>query len=397
MQYESVEVIRLTEELVAIESTNVGTYEGEISTFIYDWMQKNTHVEVERQEFLPGRFNVIATLKGKKAHPNLIYIAHMDTVPVGGGWTVDPFKCTLDGNKLYGRGTCDMKAGLACAMIAFREVCRYCEEKQIVPAYDFVFIASGDEEDVMRGADAIVARGIADKESWVLDTEPSSALLNTEDSVITMAHKGKTWFELEVMGKAAHGSMPYNGSNAIIAMAQIILEIENRLAAYSADPVLGVPTACYGTIQGGSNINVVADNCKIQIDMRLAPPLTTEGSIQLVEEAIAAGTAKVPGTSGICKVLAKRPYVQQNDDSFLLKELQESVKEVTGIYARVLPFTGYTDSGVIDGSTGCGNGMSYGARGKNYHQPDEWVNCDSVIENLEVVTKLAFRILTEKK
>jgi len=398
MECKTPEVIRLTKELVEIESTNIGTFEGEISVFVEKWIKKQTEIEARREEFLPGRFNVIAVLKGEQTHPNLVYIAHMDTVPAGNGWNGNPFKATMVNNRMYGRGTCDMKAGLAAAMIAFRDTVLYCKEHNIVPKYDFVFVASGDEEDVMRGADSIVKQGIATKESWVLDTEPTGALVDPrgdfpKGGYITMAHKGKTWFEITIRGRSAHGSMPYNGADAIIAMSEVVLEIRNALRQYSPDPVLGMPTACFGMIEGGYNINVVADECKVKIDMRLAPPLTNEDSIQLVKEAIERGVGRVPGTEGDYSVLAQRPYVEQNNESYLLKMLQESIKDTTGEYAEVVPFTGYTDSGVIDGSTGCANGMSYGARGANYHQANEYVQCDSVVENLCVIKKLAKKIL----
>ena len=405
MNCENIEVIALTQKLVQIESTNVGTFEDEISKFITEWLRSNTKVEVVRDEFEPGRFNVAATLKGQVSHPNLLYIAHMDTVPVGNGWTKDPFRAEIIDGIMYGRGSCDMKAGLAATMIAFRKIENHCRQNGIIPKHDFVFVASGDEEDAMKGADYMVNTGLADKNTWVLDTEPTGGMearmkqlgATPDPSVkgyIMMAHKGKTWFKITTKGKAAHGSTPISGVDAIIAMAEVILEIRNRIATYAApDPKMGLPTVCFGTIHGGQNTNMVADECSIQIDMRLSPPLTTEGSLKLVEDAIVAGTARVPGSIGSYQVIAKRPYVAQNDDSFLLKSLQESCEKITGKRASLIVGTGYTDSGVIDGSTGSGNGMSYGPKGGNIHQPDEYVYCDSIIENLEVIIDLAGRIL----
>lgn len=398
------EVVALTQKLVQIESTNVGTFEGEISLFVEEWLKKYTKAEIVRDEFEEGRFNVMAKLKGEAQHPNLLYLAHMDTVPVGNGWTKDPFGGEIEGNKLYGRGSCDMKCGLAAAMIAFRDFENECREKGTTPKYDFIFVATGDEEDVMKGADRLVALGVADKDSLVLDTEPtnsvrvmkSMAANKIEDGArqfVAMAHKGKTWFEITTKGKPAHGSMPSTGVDAIIAMAEVVLEIRNRIESYAPDPLMGKPSVCFGTINGGNNTNIVAESCTITIDMRLSPPLTTEGSYKLVEDAIAAGTARVPGSSGSYKVIAKRPFVLQNDDSFLLAKLRESCKEVTGDDLTPMMITGYTDSGVIDGSTGCGNGMSYGAAGYGAHQADEYVLCDSIEENLAVISNLARRIL----
>lgn len=398
MNYENEEVIQLTMELVTKESTNVGTFEGEVSAFVADWMREQTGLEVIRDEYAPGRFNVYCTFKGKQAHPNLIYIAHMDTAPVGNGWTRDPFKPELEGNKLYGRGACDMKAGLAAAMIAFRDFVRKCRAEGITPKYDFVFVGSADEEDAMGGADRVADLGIADKQSLVLDTEPS---MSTERAIgnpapvpsILCAHKGKTWFEITTYGVAAHGSNPPLGVDAIVAMSEVVLELKNRIAQYPIHPVMGPSTICFGTIHGGCNTNVVADSCTITIDMRLSPPLTKELSIQLVEDAVAAGTARVPGSRGESKVLSARPYIEQNDDSYLLKELRAACKETLGVEAKIVFFTGYTDSGVLDGRTGCGNAMSFGPDGEFVHRGDEYVLCNTVVDTLRIIQNLADRIL----
>lgn len=404
MDYQKNEAVLLTQKLVQIESTNVGTYEGEVSKFVESWLKEQTKVEVVRDEFEPGRFNVIATLKGKVAHPNLIYIAHMDTVPIGSGWTKDPLGGQVEDGKLYGRGALDMKCGLAAAMIAFRDMEHYCRENKITPKFDFVFIASGDEEDVMKGADKIVEMGIAAKDSLVLDTEPADSLCaaaagsyDPSVSSIIMAHKGKSWFEIFAQGKAAHGSLPYLGVDAIVAMSEIVLEIKNRLAALPVDPVLGPSSVCFGTIKGGNNTNIVADQCAITIDMRLSPPLTTEGSFKLVEDAIAAGTARVPGSSGSYRVIAYRPFVSQDENSVLFQALKKSVKKIADKEAKLAFFAGYTDSGVIAGSTGSGNCMSYGANGLNFHQGDEYVECDSLIETTNVVCDLARRLLLDEE
>lgn len=398
MNYEDVEVIQLTKELVNIESTNVGTFEGEVSQFIADWLEECTEAEVIRDEYTPGRYNVIATLKGKISHPNLIYIAHMDTVPAGEGWTQEPFRAKLDGNKLYGRGACDMKAGVAAAMIAFRDLENRCRKEGITPKYDFVFVASGDEEDAMTGADRIVDMGIADKDSMVLDTEPTMSgerMIGNENPApsIVADHKGKTWFEITTYGVPSHGSNPAGGVDAIIAMSEVVLEIRNRLEKYPIDPVMGGSTVCFGTINGGYNTNIVADKCTVTIDMRLAPPLTNESSIKLVEDAIRVGTEKVPGAKGSYKVISQRPYVKRDDNSYLLGELKKSCLEVTGLEAKTVFFSGYTDSGVIDARTHCGNAMSFGPDGDQAHQNDEYVLCNTVVDTLNVISNLAEKIL----
>jgi succinyl-diaminopimelate desuccinylase len=379
------ETIELTRKLVRIQSSNPGIYEKEIGAFIYNWLACETKATVMKDPVEEGRFNVVAKKEGKDHSHNLVYICHMDTVPAGDGWSVEPFKAVIEGNKLYGRGALDMKSGLAAAMVSFKNVCNQLNELE----RDFVFIATVDEEGcIMKGAVEAVKAGRVTENSLMLDTEPS-------DEKIMPGHKGKTWFKIVTQGKAAHGSAPYNGVDAILAMGYIITEIKDRLEKLPADPVMGNSTVCYGTLKGGLNTNIVADRCELTIDMRLVPPFTNDESITLVEEAIKAATAKVEGASGTYEVIAKRPYIKIYDSSVLLKNLKESVQRITGEAAGVDFFTGYTDTAVIAAMTGNENCMTYGPKGGGLHEINEYVFCDSVIRVEKVLEDLAVRMLTK--
>lgn len=382
MDYMSQEVIQLLAELVKIESTNVGKFEKEIGDFVADWMEKETGLPVVKDEFEPGRFNVVCKLEGEIHDPAFISIHHMDVVPAGEGWDTDPFKPEIKGNRMYGRGSGDMKAGLAAGMLAFRDAVK--QNKK--PKRDIIFIATADEEgNIMKGAVQALKSGYATKNSYALDHEPSGG-------EILIKHKGKTWFEITVKGAPAHGSMPWTGIDAIVGMSEVVLGIKRRIDKLPEDKEFGQSSVCFGTINGGYNTNVVAEKCTITIDMRLAPPLTTEGSLKIVEEAIAEACEKVPGLTGSYEVIAKRPYILQDDSSLLLKELQEVVKDVTGKYADTPVFTGYTDAGVIAAETGNINCMSYGPIGMNYHQANEYVDLDSVLQVYEVSKKITYRM-----
>lgn len=377
MDYNNIEVIALTKQLVSIPSTNPGTYEKEIGDFIFDWFVRETGVEVVRDEFAPGRFNVVATLKGEIDDPAFVCINHMDVVPVGSGWTRDPWKAEIVDGKMYGRGTADMKSGLAAGMIAFRDIVKMGKK----PKHTLRFIASADEEgNIMTGAIQALRSGYITEKSWVLDLEPSLG-------EIWGAHKGKTWFEITTKGTPAHGSMPWTGADAITAMAEVVTEIRTRIEALPEDEYFGISSVCFGTIKGGRSTNIVCDEVDLTIDMRLAPPLTTDASIKLVEDSIEAGTARIKGTTGSYKIIAQKPFVKLDENSILLKKLQKAIKEVTGSEAPTPVFTGYTDSGVVTAETGNVNCMSYGPKGGNYHQDDEWVDCESVLTVLEVCKK----------
>lgn len=380
MDYHENEVIRLLAELVRIESTNEGTFEKEIGDFVQTWLEKETagsNAEILRDEVLPGRSNVVACLKGETEYPNMVLIAHMDTVPAGNGWTRDPFGAEIIDGKMYGRGTDDMKSGLAAAMVAFRDAAISGKK----PKRTLVFIGSVDEENLMSGSIHAVKKGWIRRDSMVLDTEPTGGY-------IIGSHKGKAWLEITTKGKAAHSSMPEMGADANAAMGEIICELQRRIKECKGTSSLGHSTICYGTLRGGVNINIVPDQCKLVIDMRLAPPLTAECAIALVKEAVRDGIAKVPGSAATIEVLSTKPYIILDENSILLKNIRTAVATVCGREPLLYAMSGYTDSGVAAAETGCIDAMSYGATGANAHQPDEFVICDSVIRLKDVLNEV---------
>ncbi len=383
MDLKALEEIALTRQLVKIESSNPGAYEGNISDFVYEWLRKNTCAEVIREKVHDGRYNIVAKLRGKTSSPNLVYVCHMDTVPIGDGWHYDALNATIIEDKMYGRGSCDMKSGLAAGMLAFRNIAAIKANLE----HDFLFIATVDEEDTMTGAEQIVKDGYVNAESYVLDAEPTNHL-------IQVAHKGKTWFKLTVHGLAAHASAPQKGCSAIAAMAEIICIINRKVAALPIHQEMGASSATFGIIKGGTNVNIVPDECITMIDMRLVPPTTNKESIRLVEEAIAEGVSKVPGTSCECVVFAQRPSIDKDDDSFLLAKLKTATATVTGKEAIVDFFPGYTDTAVVAAMTGNHNCMSYGPGDLSVaHKPDEYVCCADITRCVKVLTSLAEDIL----
>ncbi len=387
------EAVSLTRELVRIESTNPGTGESKIGEFILNYL-KNTGAETKTYEVREGRFNVYGRLPGRLSHPALVFICHMDTVIAGEGWNREPFSGELENECIWGRGSCDMKSGLACALAAFRETA----EKMKKGSNDFwqlsnslVFIGTVDEEGDMEGAEAVLSREWVSKEDWILDMEPTSGN-------IQMAHKGRTWFELEIKGLTAHASMPEKGADAIAGAAFMIAEIRKRIEACKSHPELGKSTVTFGQISGGYSPYVVSDKCKVTVDMRLVPPMNTKKAEELVCSAIETGEQMVPGVKGSYKITGDRPWVETHWESKLLEMLRKSVKEVTGAEAKVTAFPGYTDTAVIAGKLGNFNCMSYGPGNlEQAHKPNEYVNTTDIERCQEVFMKLVENMLTEKR
>ena len=225
MNYSPIEEVALTQKLIRIESTNPGAFEYKVSDFVYDFLAQ-TGADVLRHEVKDGRCNIVATLKGEQSGPRLVYICHQDTVPLGDGWHYDPLAAEIIDSKMYGRGSCDMKSGLAAGMLAFRSIAAMGKKLK----HDFLFIASMDEEDIMIGADKLIADGIVRADDYVLDAEPTNG-------AIKVAHKGKTWFRLDAKGVACHASTPEKGSDAVAALSEVICAINRRLRALPVHPV----------------------------------------------------------------------------------------------------------------------------------------------------------------
>ena len=191
-------VWRLAQELVRIDSSDPGAYEGEIERYIKELIESQVAgldcpaldaLQIEELEVLPGRRNLMVTVPGLGDEPRLVYIRHMDTVTLGDGWDAGtpPLGAIVRDDKLYGRGACDMKGGLACAIAALVHTLERVAACGELPRRGFSLICSVDEEDFMRGSEAAIAAGWVGSHEWVLDTEPT-------DGQIQVAHKGRTWF-----------------------------------------------------------------------------------------------------------------------------------------------------------------------------------------------------------
>lgn len=381
MRNETWSAVELTKELVRTESTNPGSCEGAVGELISRRFSLLPGVRVEKEEILPGRFNVKAELPGDPEKPALVWICHMDTVVVGDGWKRDPFGAEEEDGRIYGRGACDMKSGLACALSAFA----YGAERIAAgekPGRRMIVIGSVDEEDFMRGAEAAIRSGWVSQKDWILDAEPT-------DGQIQVAHKGRLWFEVSVAGCTAHASMPWKGADAIAAMAEIIRSVRQAIAGLTPHSDLGISTVTFGQITGGYRPYVVPDSCKVWIDMRLVPPTDEAEAKRILDQAIEQAKKEVPGITAAYKITGSRPYVEKHEDSLLLACLRQACVSAVGSEPETGPFPGYTDTAVIAGLLGNKNCMSYGPGSLTQaHKPDEFVETAEILRCEKVLKAL---------
>ena len=385
---------RLTRELVMIDSSDPGAYEGEIERYIKELVKARLAeldvpaldaVKVDELEVLPGRCNLMITVPGTSDEPRLVYICHMDTVTLGDGWDadLDPLAATVRNGRLYGRGACDMKSGLACALTTLFDLFDRIACDGALPRRGFSLICSVDEEDFMRGVETAIDAGWVGAGEWVLDTEPT-------DGQIQVAHKGRTWFEIEVDGVTAHASQPWKGADAVAGMAEVVTGIRNAFKQLPEHTELGPSTVTFGQVEGGYRPYVVPDRAKLWVDMRLTPPTDTATATKIVEGAIARAEAEVHGCHGRYVITGDRPAIERDPASPLLAALSKAAAATTGTEAVVGFFTGYTDTAVIAGKTGNVNCMSYGPGSLALaHKPNEYVTQDDVRRCQQVLIRLA--------
>lgn len=379
------EVIRLTKKLIQMESTNPGKLEWELA----DALEAEIKAVLlnggrcVREETEEKRPIVMAELFGENPKEEMVFICHMDTVPVAAGWTKEPLGAQESDDKIYGRGACDMKAGLAAALCAFLHTVKQLQESGKQPKRTLKFIATCDEEGDMTGVERAIEAGWVRQDSLVMDMEPTNGEIQT-------AHKGRYWFDLQLHGQAAHASKPQEGIDAIAGMAYTIAAARDKVNAMPQDAFLGKSTIVFGEIRGGIHPYQVPEHCEVSIDMRVTPQFTIEDMKQLLESAVLEAAKKLPGLTGTVKITGNRPPVAHYEDSQLLARLKDSIVHVTGEQPAVTAFPGYTDTAVIAGRLKNQNCLSYGPGNlAQAHKPDEYVKVEDIYRCVDVYCRLA--------
>lgn len=326
-------------------------------------------LEVDSHEVLPGRRNVWGRLRGTGHGPTLALAGHMDTVGVDGyDAPFDPI--VRDGN-IYGRGSCDMKAGLA----AYLEVVRLIQASDRPLSGDLLLIFVVDEEHAMDGSLFYGKHGPA--ADFTLVAEPSNL-------AICPAHRGQICFGLKTKGRSTHSSMPENGINAIYHMTKVIAAIEAYATALSTrtpHPLCGLPTSIVGTIKGGLNVSSVPDWCEIEVDRRTIPGETQESVMAEFRELIKTLRTDIPEldieeTPSSPQV----PPLSTPQDSALVTSVQGACTRVLGRASPILPFPGSTDAPNFQGaSLICGPGDL-----AQCHSLNEYVAIDEIVDAVRI-------------
>lgn len=254
------EIAELCRDMIRINTTNPPGDELKAAQFVFNWL-KQYGFEGEFVHSTDTRASLVARLKGKGEIPAVMLNGHLDVVPVGAQpWLHEPFAGDIADGKVWGRGSCDMKGGLAAQMIAARAIAL--SKKPL--RGDLIVSATAGEELLMIGANALADLPGLGAVQVIIIAEPT---LNS----YCLAERGVLWPEITTYGKTAHGSTPEQGINAIKMMLPVIDALEKLDIPYTPHPTLGHFTRSLNTIQGGMKTNVVPDSCVITYDFRTTP------------------------------------------------------------------------------------------------------------------------------
>ncbi|MFA5536835.1 MAG: M20 family metallopeptidase [Bacillota bacterium] len=379
------EVVNLTGELVKIPSENPNGSEKAIGEYVFHWLQQQG-VTAWKEQVEGDRFNVVARV-GNKGYGStaLIWLAHMDTVPVGEGWTEDPFGGRIKAGRLYGRGSADMKGGLAAALVAIRDLALM---GQMLKG-ELILLATVDEEgQEMKGAMTALKNGLVGKDSLLVAIEPSGLKLMP-------AHKGPNWYKITTRGKMAHAGKPDKGVDAIHAASQIMVSLKELIANLPyRDELLGPTTINLGRINGGLKTNIVPHYCEAEVDMRVTFPMSIEEADSLVDRALEIGLAKVSGAKATWERLGlKRKPLKMPADSPLLLGFQAAVKEVVGDF-EIAGFPAYTDAAILAATVGSPHCLTFGPGYLDQaHAVDEYVPVEQLQAAVAVLKAAALQLL----
>lgn len=256
------DVVELTRRLIAFDTINPPGGERACAEYLADLLSRHGFA-IDLHAFGDGRANLVARLGragGEDGPPPLCFTGHIDTVPLGAQpWTRDPFAGEIADGRLYGRGSSDMKSGVAAFVVA---CIHEAERLRDGPGVELVITAG--EETGCDGAAALAREGRLGRAGAMVVAEPSA-------NYPFVGHKGALWLKALASGVTAHGSMPERGVNAVYKAARVVGRLEDFDFNIARHPVLGKPTLNVGTVHGGMNVNSVPDRCEVGVDIRTIP------------------------------------------------------------------------------------------------------------------------------
>ncbi len=360
------EVARLLADLVRIESINPelvpgGSGEAAIARYVADFLRAGG-LEVQLQEVRPGRFNVVGVLRGRGRGPSLMLNGHLDTVGVAG--MEAPFSARIESGRLHGRGAQDMKGGLAAALAA---VAGLAKEPRLEG--DVVLAAVADEEYQSAGTRALLKE---------VRTDAAIVMEPTGLEVVT-AHKGFVWAEVETQGRAAHGSRPEEGRDAIAFMGRVLGEIELLQAKLDAGPrhaLLGSGSVHASLVSGGQEVSSYPEQCRLSLERRLIPGEDAQMFEQELRAIVSELSARDPDFRARIAVGYSAQPLETSRETPIARVLARCAAKVTGRDAAFGMQSFWADAALLS-EAGIPS-VLFGPGGAGMHSAVEYVRLEEV-------------------
>jgi acetylornithine deacetylase len=361
------ETTELLARLVEIDSINPalvpgGAGEAEIARFVAGWLGEHG-LDARVDAVAPERANAIATARGSGGGRSLLLCAHMDTVGVEG--MTAPFEPRVEDGRMHGRGSFDMKGGLAAVMAAAAAAAGAGLRGDVVVA------AVCDEEHESIGAERVAAELTADA---AILTEPTGL-------EVCVAHKGFVWVDVETAGVAAHGSRPDLGVDAIAAMGEVLVgltDLSSELAGSRPHPLLGTGSVHASLIEGGQELSSYPERCLLRIERRTVPG-ETRADVEAQIAEIAPGAAVRP-------TFERAPF-EVAPDAPIVSAVRRHAIDILGREPATVGHAAWMDAAVLS-AAGIPT-VVFGPTGAGAHAVEEWVELDSVERCAQVLEAVA--------
>lgn len=361
--------VALARRLIAFDTVNPPGRERECARYLADLLAQ-AGFDVELVPLGEGRASLVARKGTPGPSGPLVFTGHIDVVPLGTReWTQAPFEGAIVGDRLYGRGSSDMKGGIAAFVAA-----AIAEAHRARDGMQVALLITAGEETGCNGAEAIVAAGVQGQAGALVVAEPT-------DNMPYVGHKGALWLRGTARGVTAHGSMPEAGDNAVYKAARATHRLSCFHFGASPHPTLGAPTLNVGTFHGGLNINSVPDRAVIEIDVRTIPGMNhasvrREIAAHMQEDMEVETTIDLPGVW----TSPQQPWVERT---------AAIASHVTGVPFELRTATYFSDASVLVPALGGPPTLILGpGEPRQAHQTDEWCSVERIHQATQIYRQM---------
>ena len=377
------DAVALISDLVRIESVTPwlvpgGSGEGGVAAYLRSWLAP-LPVEVDVVEIAPGRFNVLATLRGAGDGPSLCLNAHADTVGFA-GWPDEALQPRLDGDRLYGLGAADDKGCCAIALLVLRHFATRASRLR----GDLVVACVADEEGQSIGTQHLVETARFDL-AIVLEADALPR--------VVVEHQGFGWIDIVVHGRAAHGSTPDVGVDAIVALGELLVRLRAWDAAHAATPDARNGRVVFhtGTVRGGTDYATYPSEAVLGIEIGTQPGETLADRVSEIEAMLAEVRNSVPGVTTDVRVRLDRDPFRATGHDALLAALHRAALARRGAPLEEVGLNAWTDAALMQ-AAGTPT-VLLGPLGGNLHAPGEWVSIPEVLETVDLLVDAVSELL----